>query len=72
MISLLLPFIITTVLILAYLGTVSWFAGLASVAVAFVLALQTLALSFLGESVSIMFDEVKQRPKYVIEEKINL
>lgn len=67
----LLPFIIATLLLLAYAGTISWFAALVSSSAAFVLVLQTLALSFIGESTSIMFDEVKQRPKYVIEEKIN-
>ncbi|OGZ55418.1 MAG: hypothetical protein A3H64_03560 [Candidatus Ryanbacteria bacterium RIFCSPLOWO2_02_FULL_45_11c] len=65
------PFIISTLLLLAYFDTISWFAALVSSAGAFVLVLQMVALSFLGESMSIMFDEVKQRPKYVIEEKIN-
>lgn len=68
----LLPFAVATIFLLAYAGAISWLAGLASIAVACVLVLQTVALSFLGESVSIMFEEVKQRPKYVIEEKINL
>ncbi|TSC79498.1 MAG: NAD-dependent epimerase/dehydratase [Parcubacteria group bacterium Gr01-1014_29] len=70
--AVLLPFVVATLLILAFLETISWFAALVSSAAACVLVLQTVALSFLGESVSIMFDEVKQRPKYVIEEKINL
>ncbi|OGZ47413.1 MAG: hypothetical protein A3J54_02395 [Candidatus Ryanbacteria bacterium RIFCSPHIGHO2_02_FULL_45_13b] len=70
--AILTPFVIGTLLMLAYLETISWFAALVTSAGSFVLVLQTLALSFLGESVSIMFDEVKQRPKYVIEEKINL
>jgi len=65
------PFIIGTLLLLAYLDTISWFAALVSASGAFVLVLQMMALSFLGESISIIFDEVKQRPKYVIEEKIN-
>lgn len=67
----LLPFAVGALLLLAYAGTISWFAALVSSSAAFVLVLQTMALSFLGESISIMFDEVKQRPKYVIEEKIN-
>lgn len=66
------PFVVGTLVVLAYLGTISWFAALVSAAGACVLVIQTLALSFLGESISIMFEEVKQRPKYVIEEKINL
>lgn len=68
----LLPFVVSALLLLAYAGTISWFAALVSSSAAFVLVLQTMALSFLGESVAIMFDEVKQRPKYIIEEKINL
>ncbi|OGZ43255.1 MAG: hypothetical protein A3J55_02575 [Candidatus Ryanbacteria bacterium RIFCSPHIGHO2_02_FULL_45_17b] len=67
----LLPFVIAALLMLAYLKTISWFAALVSAAAACILVLQTTALSFLGESISIIFDEVKQRPKYVIEEKIN-
>lgn len=69
--AVLAPFVIGTLLVLAYLGTISWFAALVSSSAAFVLVIQTMALSFLGESVAIMFDEAKQRPKYVIEEKIN-
>lgn len=65
------PFVIGTLLLLAYLDIISWFAALMSAAGTFVLVLQMMALSFLGESISIIFDEVKQRPKYVIEEKIN-
>ena len=69
--AVLAPFVIGTLLLLAYFNTISWFAGLVSSAGAFFLVLQMMALSFLGESISIIFDEVKQRPKYVIEEKIN-
>jgi len=67
----LIPFVIGTLLVLAYLDAISWFAAVVSATGAFVLVLQMMALSFLGESISIIFDEVKQRPKYVIEEKIN-
>ena len=65
------PFMVAILLFLAYKETISWFVAFISVAAGFVMAIQLLALSFLGESVSIIFDEVKQRPKYVIEEKIN-
>lgn len=71
-IVILFPFVAATVLMLGYLGAISWLTALAALGAAFVFTFQAAALSFLGESVSIMFDEVKQRPKYVIEEKINL
>lgn len=66
------PFIFAAILALAFGDVISWLAALAVFGTAFVLLIQTVALSFLGESMSIMFDEVKQRPKYVIEETINL
>lgn len=72
LLAILAPFAIVAFLLFAYLGTISWFAALISSAGVFILVLQMVALSFLGESISIIFDEVKQRPKYVIEEKINL
>ncbi len=71
-IAILFPFFAITFIILAFFGTLSWFAALVSIIVLFLLTFHSIALSFLGEAVSIMFEETKQRPKYIVEEALNV
>jgi dolichol-phosphate mannosyltransferase len=35
-------------------------------------SLQLLSLSFVGQYISRIYDEVKERPQFIIDEKINL
>ncbi|PJE64615.1 MAG: glycosyltransferase [Candidatus Ryanbacteria bacterium CG10_big_fil_rev_8_21_14_0_10_43_42] len=66
-----IPFFIIFMVLLVYIEIISWIMAFAFIVIMVILTLQTIALSFLGESMNIMFEEVKQRPLYVIEEKIN-
>lgn len=67
----LFPFFALTLILLAAAHTISWFTAFALLVGLCILTSQSVALSFLGESLSIIFEEAKQRPKYVIAEAIN-
>lgn len=69
---LLTPVLILGVGILAWADAISGLAALAAAGVILMAAFQCLAFAFLGETLSIVFEEVKQRPKYIVEETINI
>lgn len=66
------PVLLLTVVSLAVADIMSWLAAFAAVGVVLLAAFQCIAFAFLGETLAIIFEEVKQRPKYIVEETINI
>lgn len=58
-------------IVLGFLGNIDWLQTLMTVVALWVALLILLALSMIAESMSIIFEEVKQRPKYIVEEILN-
>lgn len=71
--------IATTLLVLALISVVIWttmphkflFLGIASI-ILFIGALQTFSIAIIGEYVGRIFEEVKNRPNYIIKTKLNI